>query len=473
MKRRGLIRGVLGLVAWGVTSVAFAQTSSSSSQPPIPASDASQVSVGTPSTAPPTPTLPVFKPRATGRVSVFADSWWSTPDDGPGQRFGQIISSASFHSAESDANGFDYGIDTRFSGLSGASRPNSVSMYEGYAGLRSGDGTVRIRAGNVWLNELGALGSLAGGVVEVRQPPDADRHERWRLGVFGGLEPRILDIGYYAGVKKYGAYTSLDGDNGRRHTVGYISLRDQSITERSVVSVSNFIPAKRVFFLYQALEYDVAQPAGQAKSGLSYFYSNARYNASPRVELQGTYNRGRSVDTRGLVDDVINGRPIAQTTVDGLAYESLGGRITIEPVSRVRVYTGYSRDTTNRDDQPSGRVTVGGYAPNVGHSGFDLAASYWRIDRTNLGYHSEFVSLGRQVGRRAYISGDYTTSLSVIRFVRSSDGIVIEDHPRTRRLSGTGSINMNSTTTLQFTIDRMWDTGVREFRILIGATHRF
>ncbi len=462
----GWYRAGLGLVF--SACVAVAASAQDVTTPAPAAADSAQLPPA--GTAVP---LPQVKPHGSGRVSVFTDTWFMTPDNSPAQRFGQVISSASFHAADTEENGFDYGIDTRFSGLAGQRRPNSLSMYEGYAGIRAMDGTLRIRAGNVWLNELGALGSLAGGVAEVRQTSLNPSALRWRLGVFGGLEPKILDIGYYAGVKKYGAYSALDGENGRRHAVGYVNLQNHTVVERSVVSASNFIPVKRVFFLYQALEYDVAAPAGQAKSGLSYFYSNARYNATSRVELQGTYNRGRSIDTRGLADDVVNGRPISQTTLDGLAYESLGGRITIEPVARVRVYTGYSQDKTNRDDRPAGRLTVGGYASNVGQSGFDVSASYWRIDRSNLGYHSEFVSLGRQIGRRAYVSGDYTTSLSIVRFVRSSDGIVIEEHPRTRRLSGTGSINVGTTTTLQFTIDRMWDVGVREFRILSGITRRF
>lgn len=459
-----------GAIVWGLAVSASAQSVPAQAPPASTPTDV--ISDTTPTVTPSVP-MGSVKPKATGRVSVFSDTWSMTPDGAAGQRFGQIISSASFHAPDTEEDGVDYGIDTRFSGLSSNARPNSFSLYEAYAGVRTGDGTLRLRAGNVWLNELGALGSLAGAVAEARQAPAPERHLRWRLGVFGGLEPRILNFGYYAGVKKFGAYTALDGEAGRRHTAAYVTLRDQSLVERSVVAVSNFIPAKRVFFLYQALEYDVAQPAGQARAGLSYFYANARYNASSRVELQGTYNRGRSVDTRGLADDVINGRPIAQSSVDGLAYESRGGRITVEPVSRVRIYAGYSQDRTNRDDRPSGRVTVGGYASDVGHTGFDLSASYWRIDRTNLAYHSEYVSLGRQVGRRAYVTADFTTSLSLVRFVRSSDGIVIEDRPRTRRLSGTGSINIGGSTTLQFTVDRMWDTGVQQFRLLTGATHRF
>lgn len=414
------------------------------------------------------------KPQPTGRVSVFSDTWSSVPDGAPGQQFGQMISSASLHAPDTEEDGFDYGFDLRHAGLNGGLRPDRLSMYEAYVGIRAGDGTLRAKAGHIWLSELGALGSLAGGLVEVRQAPGSHSGlGRFRLGAFAGLEPRVFDVGYYGGVKKYGIYGALDGENGRRHTVGYVTVLDRTLTERSVVAVNNFVPAKRVFFLYQALEYDLKPPAGQAQSGLNYFYSNARVNPTSRIELQGTYNRGRSIDTRGLADDVLNGRPISQVAIEGLAYESLGGRITVEPISRVRVYAGYSQDKSNRDDRPAGRVSLGGFAPNLGGSGLDLSASYSSIDRSNLKYHSEFVSLGRQIGRRVYVSGDYTTSLSFVRFVRSSDGFVIEDHPSTRRLSGTTSINIGGATSFQMTLDRTWDTGVREFRLLFGASYRF
>lgn len=413
------------------------------------------------------------KPRPTGRISTFADAWSSDPDEGPTRGVHQLITSAAFRAAETEENGIDYGVDVRHSGLSGGSRPDRMSINEGFVGARLGSGRVRVRGGHIWLNDLGALGSVAGGHVEMRQSPTTRSPlGRWRIGGFYGAEPKIFETGYFNGVKKFGAYVALDGEAGRRHSVGYVKVLDRSLTERSVVTTANFLTARRTFFLYQAAEYDLVQPAGQAKAGLNYFFTNARVNATRRVEFQSTYNRGRSVDTRGLADDMVNGRVISQSAALGLAYESLGGRVTVEPIKRVRVYAGLSQDKSNREDKPAGRRVVGGYAPNVGGSGFDLAASDTRTHRTTGSYHSDYVSIGRQVGRRLYASGDYTTSLSIVQFSRS-DGILIEDKPTTKRLSGTGSINVGATTSLQITIDRTWDRGVREFRILSGVSYRF
>ena len=78
-----------------------------------------------------------------------------------------------------------------------------------------------------------------------------------------------------------------------------------------------------------------------------------------RLELQGTYNRGRSIDAAVSATISLDGRPITQSAVDGLLYESIGGRVTVEALSRVRVYGGYSRDKNNRDtSRPAGRSSA-------------------------------------------------------------------------------------------------------------------
>lgn len=418
-------------------------------------------------------TASVPKPRPSGRISMFVDSWSTSPDDGPSRSFRNVITTATLRAPEGEADGLEYGMDMRHSGLSGGTQPNRFSLYEGFVGARAADGHLRIRGGHLWLTDLGALGSLAGGHVEVRQKESARQGiGQLRVGAFGGLEPKILDTGYYSGVKKFGVYGALDGDAGRRHSLGYIQVRDQSLIERSVLSATNFVPVGRTFFLYQAAEYDLSQPAGMAKGGFNYFYANARVNPSARVELQGTYNRGRSIDTRGIADDVLNGRPVSQATALGLAYESQGGRITVEPIARVRVYAGFTQDKSSREDKPAHRTMVGGYAPNVGGTGLDVAASDTRTLRSNGSYHSSYVSVGRQVGRRVYVSGDYTTSLSIIRF-SLSNGLITEDRPSTRRLSGTSSVNVGPATSLQLTVDRTWDVGLRELRVLAGLSYRF
>ena len=58
-------------------------------------------------------------------------------------------------------------------------------------------------------------------------------------------------------------------------------------------------------------------------------------------------------------------------------------------------------------------------------TGFDVSGSDSRIERTTGPYHSKYVSVGRGLGRAVYLSVDYSTSLSVVHFLRS-DGVIIE-----------------------------------------------
>jgi hypothetical protein len=411
-------------------------------------------------------------PRPSGRVSFYTTEARSVVTDAPSRASGEFASSITYQLPDEDKNGVDFGIDLRHAAYSGAGRLQRVSLYEGFAGGRFAGGRLRARAGHVWLNDLGALGAVAGAVVEYRQPSDHPSSlGRLRIGAFGGLEPQTFEYGYAPNVRKAGGYVALEGDHARRNVVGLVSIRDAALTERSVVTTTNFLPIGTKVFVYQAAEYDVAAPAGQGRTGLAYLFANTRVAPATRVELQGTYSRGRSVDTRGLSEDVLNGRALTRAAIDGLLYESAGGRMTVEVVPRVRVYGGYSRDVTNRDQAPTGRILLGGFAGNIAGSGFDMSASDSITSGPSRASHAEYVSLGREIGRSVYVYGDYSTSLSVLQFSRS-DGVIIETRPHTRRMSGTATANLAGSTSLMITVDRTTDGQSKDFRAMTGITYR-
>jgi hypothetical protein len=411
------------------------------------------------------------KPRPWSRVSLFATSSKTTGDDYSAPASTELTTSFTYQLPDVDASGVDYGVDVRYATYSASQRADRVSVYEGFVGARLVGGAVRVRVGHVWLADVGSLGSLAGGVVELRQARSSPEGGRFRAGAFAGAEPNVYEAGYATDIRKVGGYVSYDGAKARRHSIGYVNVRHGALTERSAITFANFLPVGRKLFMYQAGEIDIQPPSGAGRRGLAYFFSSTRLNPIARVELQGTYSRGRSVDARSLGADVLGGRPIAQTAVDGLLYESIGGRVTVEPIARVHVYGGYSRDKNNRDTAPTGRTLVGGYASNVANSGFDVSASDSIMHRSNGSYHSTYVSAGRQVGRAVYVSGDYTTSLSVIRFSRS-DGITIETRPHTTRFSGTATVIVGRSVSLLATVERTKDDQFRDLRVLSGITYR-
>jgi hypothetical protein len=407
----------------------------------------------------------------TGRVSVHLNTA-KRDVTGFGSRLDtELWTGIEFHTTDLDENGAEYGVDLRHSWFTDAARPARLSVYDGFVGVRFGaTPRVRLRGGHMWLPELGSVGALAGGLGEVGLG-DADGM-RIRAGVFSGAEPLLYEAGYVPGVRKLGGYVAFERGFLQKHLVGYTRVQQGPLLERSVLSVMNYLPIRTAAFVYQAAEFDVQGPAnGNAGPGLSYFLTNARLTPHSRVELLGTYNRGRSIDARRLTEDVRSGRALTPQAIDGLRYESVGGRVTVEVVRQFRVYGGYWRDRNNRDDAATARIMLGGHAGNAFGSGFDISASDSWIDRAAGPYHSRFISVGRSLGRAIYLSVDYATSLAIVRFVRS-DGIVIETRPSTRRLAATGSANLGRAWGLLFTVDHSGDDSVREVRVLTGLSYR-
>jgi hypothetical protein len=95
-----------------------------------------------------------------------------------------------------------------------------------------------------------------------------------------------------------------------------------------------------------------------------------------------------------------------------------------------------------------------------------------RIDRATTGsYHARYLSIGAQVTGRVYVAGDYSSSLAIIRFARSS-GVVIETRPRTVRWSGNLNANLSRSLGLVAVAERTTDESYKDVRLLAGLTYR-
>ncbi len=415
-----------------------------------------------------------FSARPYGRIAFYTTSTRYQVAGLPAPTaMSEFITTVTFRAPDTDANGLDYGLDVRHAGYAAEGRSPRVSIYDGWIGGRFRDGALRARVGHMWLNDLGALGSVAGGLVELRRTSDEKAGTRLRVGVFGGLEPKVYELGYASHVRKIGGYVAYDGKGAERHVVGYVNVRDQNLTERSVVTFTNYVPVRGRFFLYQAAEYDLSGPAGMGHGGLTYFFANARVTPVRRLELQGIYNRGRSIDTRAIVEAQLSGQTVTTSSLEGLLYESAGGRVYVEVARGVRLQAGYSRDKTNRDDTASGRVNVGISITNLAGTGFDVTATDSRMNRPTGRYDSLYVSVGHDAGRRVYLSGDYSSSLSVIHATGQVDPIQVDLRPRLNRFSGSAVIAIGRTTTLLVQAERTADQATSEFRVLAGISYRF
>jgi hypothetical protein len=246
---------------------------------------------------------------AWGRIALFGSASQFTRSDLTKETVAQWSAAVTLHSAPVVEGGFEYGVDFRSSRAIQGDISNLASLYDAYVGGRLPGGVVGARVGQMWLDEIGSLGSVGGIYLDLRQQKPTSIG-RFRMGLFAGLEPKVQEIGYYDKVRKAGAFLALEGEEARRSVLGYVQVRNDNLLERSVAILTNFIPIGRTFYIYQAGEYDIAPPGGKGESGLSYFVVNARWAPSRVIEIQGLYHYGLSIDARTLTDDQINGRPV-------------------------------------------------------------------------------------------------------------------------------------------------------------------
>jgi len=408
---------------------------------------------------------------AWGRVAFTVQSFTSTQLGQAQPGFHEMVMAATLASPTRETAGTEYRLDFRGAAYPGTiGRTRRLSVYDAYVGQRVGGG-VLVRAGQMWLNDLGGLGALGGALVEVARQKVAG-FQRVRVGAFGGMEPTILDAGYAPGVVKAGAYVSFEGKGIWRNTVGFVTVRHSGLTERSVLTTTNFLPVGKALLVYQAAEYDMVGPAGNGNGGLTYFFTNARYAPVRRIEFQALYHRGRSIDVRGITLDQLAGRPVSSRALEGLLYESIGGRATFTVAQDIRVFAGYTRDRNNRDDAPTGRLNVGVFATDLLKTGLDLNVSDSRMHGPNASYDSWDISLGRNLTRRMYLSGDFSSSLSAFLLIGQTD-VTIQSRPRTNRLSISDLIRLSGRISLLASADRTRDGDLTQLRWMMSLIYRF
>ena len=406
-----------------------------------------------------------------GRFALFT-SWSQRQwDDGSNRDFTEVIGNLSFYTKERPGDIFEFGLDTRYATYPSSEREDRVSLYEAYVGVHTRNRAFNLRVGQMWLHELGGIGSVGGLFAEYRQPGSTSLG-RWRFGLFAGYELALYELEYLPDIEKGGVYAALDGAHGRKHVLGYVRIRNQGLTERSVVVFNNFIPIGRSFTAYQGLEYDIEGPGGLGSSELSYFFVNLRYRFSKVVDLQGTYHRGRSLDARTITEDVINGRPVDPAVLDGLLYESGRVRLNVRPLRFLSLWATYGADRNNRTDDTSTRFNLGLSGRRLFGTPLDFTLSSARTDRGQDSYDSLWASLGYSIGPKVYVSFDYRDSLSVFH-VADGDGGVIEIRPNSKLYSVTSNINLSRTFSLLITLQMLKQTDFEERWVLTGLVIRF
>lgn len=405
-----------------------------------------------------------------GRFSLFGD-WASRSVTGTrSSNLSDVIATLSLHPTAPDP-AVSWALDTRVATYPSAERDTRISIYEAWVGMRSASGAWRARLGQLWLNELGALGSVGGAQLEytLARPTAIGR---FRFGAFAGLEPERYDAGWVADVTKGGVYVAVDGDHGRKHVLAWVQIRNGGLTERSVVTLTNFVPVGRTFFLYQAAEMDLQGPGEIGSSELTYLLVNLHWTPVRALDFQATYHRGVSIDRRGLTEDQLNGRPVDPASLAGLLYESSRLRVTWRPERWLSLWVGAGHDRNDRGDPANNRFNLGLSARNLFGSGIDLSVSDWSSDRGADGSDSLYASIGRSFGSRVYVSLDYNKALAVYH-LRSRDGGLVELRPDSSRYALAATVTLSRTWAVLFNLERLDQESFTEDRLLLGLTLRF
>jgi len=406
-----------------------------------------------------------------GRFALFTS--WSQRDSGNGSTgdFTEVIAMLSVQSDEGGSSLFDFAVDARVAAYPSVGRDESVSLYEAWVGLHTRNHAWNLRLGQMWLHELGGLGSMGGFFGEYRQPTPSSLG-RWRFGLFAGLELAPYELEYLEDIEKGGVYAALDGAHGRQHVLGYVRIRNQGLTERSVVVFNNFVPVGRAFTLYEALQYDTEGPAGIGDPELTYLFLNLRYRFSKAVDLQGTYHRGRSIDGRTITEDVIGGRPVSPEALRGFFFESARVRLMVRPVRSVSLWLGYGIDRRERDDPNAKRLNLGFSARGIFGTPLDFTLSSTTTDRGDDSFDSHWASLGYSFSSKVYVSVEYRDTIAVYH-VDQGDGGTVEIRPDSDFLSISSNINLNRTFSLLIEAGILDHSDFKESRLMTGLIVRF
>jgi hypothetical protein len=408
-----------------------------------------------------------------GSVSLFGQVLRTKATDGSGNsyNYNELDASLAVHTPPTESDGAAFSIDTR--GAEYPSMTNQASrltIYDAWVGGKIANGRLFMRLGQMYVNDLGSLGGVGGVHLETKSG-------HLRFGVFGGLEPKGFDAGYVPDIKKGGVYAAYDGERGWKDAVGFVTIRDQSLTERNVLTTLNFIPVGQKFFLYQAAEYDLTGPGGVGSGGLAYFFATARWAPVTTFEIQGLYQHGRSIDTRTITQDELAGRPVDAKSLQGFLFDSVGGRASFEFVRGWRLSAGYYRDKNNSDSVDTNRWQFGLSSTNVFGSGVDVFVSDNRTMRPGAtsgssAYDAWYFSVGRSLGARFYLTLDYSTDLSTLKLT-DSGGLTIVNQPSSRRFSLSGMFNMTRSFSIIATGEELVDDTSKQYRAFLGLTFRY
>jgi hypothetical protein len=153
-------------------------------------------------------------------------------------------------------------------------------------------------------------------------------------------------------------------------------------------------------------------------------------------------------------------------------FESFDFRVTSRVAGNFQVFGSYGRDRNNREENSNQRLTYGFFTGALGNTGIDFHFSGNRIyPPQGPAYDYWNVSAGKTIADRVYLSGEYTSSVSLVS-ISDENGIALRTGPRASLFGASGLVNLTRSLSLLLTVERSSDNNFSEMRVLGGVTFR-
>jgi hypothetical protein len=118
-------------------------------------------------------------------------------------------------------------------------------------------------------------------------------------------------------------------------------------------------------------------------------------------------------------------------------------------------------------------MQYGLYSSDLFNSRVDIHfAGYRYMPPTGPSYGSWSFSAGRMIGDKLYLSGEYSSSLAILRQTEEN-GVIVENQPHSSRYNVSAIANLSRAISLQFSLDHITGDLDDETQFMAGISYRF
>jgi hypothetical protein len=262
----------------------------------------------------------------------------------------------------------------QFGGSSIRQQPRLHRVYEIVLEFTAPNAPVEFAAGRMLRNELRGVGYLDGMALGYRL------NDRWKAGVFAGVQPELYHYGFRLDEKKLGGFVQLKTPAGKNAKLvvaatGVGQYMRRQVSREYLAAEINFTRSAQLY-LTQYLEIDYNRKWRKTASTGAIDLSNAYFNATyyPR----GWISFGASYDARHLIR-TWEMRSIADSLFDQALRQGWRASVNLQPAALVR----FTLDGGLQTHRNTPAVYSAGASANV-----------WNLLRSGVGLSARFSYFG-------------------------------------------------------------------------------